>query len=135
MDSTRRTFLQQAFGVAVLAGGLSALTGACGGSTYSSSSPLPEPETPPQTGGNCTANGGTVAINDNHGHTAPTVTAADVAAGGVKTYMLGEGTAGHTHTFTLTAASFATLQGNTSVNVGTNADDTGHDHSITVACA
>ncbi|MBI4827724.1 MAG: hypothetical protein HY804_02750 [Nitrospinae bacterium] len=122
MDSTRRSFLQQAFGVAVMAGGLSALTGACGGSTYSSSTPPPAPETPPQTGGNCAANGGAVTINDNHGHTAPTVTATDV------------GTAGHTHSFTLAAASFATLQGNTSVNLATNADDTGHDHSITVAC-
>lgn len=134
MDSTRRSFLQQAFGVAVMAGGLSALTGACGGSTYSSSTPGPTPETPPQTGGNCAANGGSVTINDNHGHTAPTVTAADVIAGAAKTYTLGAGTAGHTHTFTLAVAQFTTLQGNTSVNLATNADDTGHDHSITVAC-
>jgi hypothetical protein len=70
-------------------------------------------------------------IGSNHGHVLM-VTAADAAAAMDKTYDI-MGTASHTHSVTITAAMFATLE--TGDPVLTDSTTTsGHSHSITVMC-
>ena len=82
------------------------------------------------TGGNC-ANGTAVAIASNHGHVL-TVSAADIAAGVQKVYDI-QGTAGHTHSVTLTASDFALLATNVNV-LETTTSTLSHTHDITVNC-
>lgn len=79
----------------------------------------------------CTMNGTTVAISGNHGHVLM-VSKADVVAGVSKTYDI-TGTAGHTHTVTISAALFTMLQNNMTVMTISMMDD--HTHNITVMCA
>ncbi|MBI4667423.1 MAG: hypothetical protein HY751_13555 [Nitrospinae bacterium] len=116
---------------------------ACGGSSGSSSTDTSSNETP-DTGGDtstpeplsaCETNGTTATVGTNHGHPSPSIPAADVTEGTLKTYQVGAGSAGHTHSVTVPAASFDTLQAGTTVVITTNADNTGHTHAITVACA
>ena len=82
--------------------------------------------------GNCLANGTSVTIAANHGHVL-VVSKDEVAAAVDKTYDI-MGTATHTHGVTVTAANFATLSGNHSINVTTTTGN-GHTHNITVVCA
>lgn len=131
MNSTRRTFLRQMAGFAVLSGGLQMFLSACGSSSSTATSN--------QTG-YCATNGTTVSIGTNHGHTAPVISAADVTAGTQKQYSLGPGDAtasppNHAHTVTLTGAIFSALQANTAQSVTTDADGTGHAHLISIGCA
>lgn len=81
---------------------------------------------------NCSANGTTVRISANHGHVL-VVSKDDVAAGVDQTYDI-MGTAAHTHSVTITAAQFATLQTNQSI-MTTSTVASSHSHSIVVMCA
>ncbi len=71
-------------------------------------------------------------ISSNHGHTL-TVPRADVDAGTARDYDI-RGSAGHTHTVSLSAADFTLLQTTGSVIV-TSSSGAGHDHMVTVNCA
>lgn len=83
-------------------------------------------------GGDCSANGTSTSIGANHGHEL-TIPAADVAAGLEKTYSI-QGSGGHNHTVTITAAQFTSLQNNEGVSVSSSSADS-HMHTITVNCA
>lgn len=83
-------------------------------------------------------NGGTdgacqirATISGNHGH-GFTVSQADVDAGVERTYDI-EGTAGHTHTVTITAAQFATIGSGGNLTVVSTTGQA-HTHMITVSC-
>ena len=62
-----------------------------------------------------------------------TVSAADVSAGAAKTYDI-LGTADHTHSVSLSAANFTSLQNGQSVNVSSTSGNA-HTHTILVMCA
>lgn len=79
----------------------------------------------------CTQNGTSVAISANHGH-ALVVSKADIAAGVEKTYSI-QGTSLHEHSVTLTAAHFAMLTANTTIQVVSTPSV--HTHDVTVSCA
>lgn len=92
-------------------------------------------ETPPDldpSGVDCLANGTSAAIGSNHGH-AITVSKADVEAAVDKTYAI-QGTSGHPHSCTITAANFNSLKAKTAISV-TSTNDNDHTHSISVSCA
>jgi hypothetical protein len=80
---------------------------------------------------NCIANGTSATIGANHGHTM-SVSMADISAAADKTYDI-TGAGGHLHTVTITAAQFATLAANGSVQV-TSTSGGAHTHAVTVAC-
>ena len=80
----------------------------------------------------CDTNPPTDTIASNHGHVL-TVTTADASAGADKTYDI-MGTASHTHSVTITAAMFATLETGALVTT-TSTTASGHAHDITVTCA
>jgi hypothetical protein len=86
-------------------------------------------------GGGIDAPAGACALNEaisaNHGHVL-TVSAADVTAAVDKTYDI-MGSSVHTHTVTLTAAHFAMLAQNQTVNV-TSTSSGAHSHTITITC-
>lgn len=86
-------------------------------------------------GGNCTANGTSIIIQNVHtpNHTL-TVPAADVIAGTAKTYTLADNGSGHTHSVTLTAGDFAMLQNNSGITEVSTLSN-GHTHNVTVNCA
>lgn len=92
---------------------------------------------PPQVGGggsgDCLANGARASgIENNHGHSL-IVSKDDINAGTEKTYTI-DGTAGHSHSITITAADFDKLKNNEPVEVtSTNAND--HEHIVIVSCA
>jgi hypothetical protein len=118
MTMTRKEFMGTLLtGVATLT-----VVEACG-----NSSP-PPPGNPP--GASCD-NGTAADIADNHGHVLD-VSKEDVKAGADKTYDI-MGTAGHTHSVTITAADFARLAANTSIReistIGAN-----HSHVVAVSC-
>jgi hypothetical protein len=129
MRQERRSFIKRIFLLSLLSSGLNAFLMACSGGTSSSGN------TTPVSGGDCQANGTSVAVGGNHGHGAPTISAADVTAGVQQAYTVTSGSAGHSHTVTVTSGDFTTLQGNTGVAINTDADGTGHSHSITINCA
>lgn len=85
-------------------------------------------------GGDCKVNGTAVYIQDLHtpNHTL-TIPAADVVAGVQKTYLLVDNGSGHTHTITVTAADFITLQNNLGI-VEVSTADAGHTHNLTINC-
>lgn len=78
-------------------------------------------------GGGCTE-----SIVPNHGHTL-TVTMAEVMAGVPRTYDI-MGSAIHTHSVTITAAQFMTLQGGGMIMLTTTMGSM-HTHDVTVTCA
>lgn len=135
MNSTRRTFFKQIAGFMVLSGGLQMFLSACGSSASSGGNAGTNAGT-----GNCATNGTTVSIGTNHGHVAPVISAADVAAGAQTQYSLGASDVSasppsHTHTVTLTAATFSALKGNMAQVVTTDTDTTGHYHLVSIGCA
>lgn len=82
----------------------------------------------------CLNAGTKVSISANHGHSL-VVPKADVAAGAEETYVI-TGSAGHSHSVTLTATHFASLAANQQIVVtSTPADGAGHTHNVTVSCA
>jgi len=80
----------------------------------------------------CLKNGATGSISVNHGHNL-TVSATDVNSGAEKTYNI-TGSAGHSHSVTVTADDFLTLKDNLPVTIDSTAGG-GHTHSVTVSCA
>lgn len=124
----RKTFLKKSAGAMLIAIPAYSIV-AC------SSSDDSDPDQGGQGGGdnkNCLDNGTQSSIGSNHGHSL-TVSKADVTAGTEKTYNI-QGSSGHPHTVTITAANFTTLKGNNSISV-TSSADAGHTHSVTVTCA
>lgn len=118
MKITRRQFLGTSAAAAALA--------ACGGDDGKTDAAI--------AGRNCATNGTSTTIAGNHGHVIM-VTANDVAAGLDKPYDI-MGTAGHTHTVTVTAGNFATLQSNSNGTVmATSTSTNGHTHVVTIICA
>ena len=71
-------------------------------------------------------------IGGNHGHEL-TVAAADLDGTVAKVYDI-KGTAGHTHSVTLSAGDLAALKGGTAVTVTSSAEP-GHSHVISVSCS
>ncbi|WP_374569149.1 hypothetical protein [Ideonella sp.] len=82
---------------------------------------------PPQS---CGASG--AAIAGNHGHVL-TIPEADLSSMTDKTYSI-QGSAGHDHTVTLTAAQLASLKAGQSVAV-TSSTTLAHNHAVTSNCA
>jgi hypothetical protein len=126
----RRQFFKRLMMMTFALVGAQTLLSACGGSGYSSGG-----GGTPSSGGSCETNGTTASVGSNHGHIAPTISAADVTSGTQQTYAVAQGTATHSHTVTVSAANFTTLQGDTGVNIATDSDSTGHTHTITIDCA
>ncbi len=120
---TRKEFLRSIAGAGAGAAAV-AVVAAC--SDDGGDSPA---DAPPKS---CTANGTTIEIGSNHGHTM-TVPKADVMAGAEKTYNI-QGSSGHPHTVVVTAAMFTMLQNNAMI-MATSSNDAGHTHSITITCA
>ena len=86
-------------------------------------------------GGNaCDSNEPMEAIADNHpaGPHALTVSPADVAAGANKTYSI-QGSSGHDHSITISAAQFSMLKAGASITTLSTSGG-GHTHSVSVAC-
>ena len=83
-------------------------------------------------GGDCLTNGTSSNISNNHGHNL-TVSKTDVSNATQKTYDI-DGSAGHSHSVTVTAGNFTTLQGNQQISVSSTTGD-GHSHSVTISCA
>lgn len=117
MKITRRQFLGTSVAAVAVA--------ACGGDDGKTDAAI--------AGRNCAANGTSATIGSNHGHTIM-VTASDVAGGADKTYDI-TGSGDHSHSVTITAAQFATLQSNSNGSIMVTSTLTGHTHSITVLCA
>lgn len=123
MSMTRKEFLEM-----VIGGVGAALLVGCGGDDGGGGGGADAP------GRSCTTNGTNVTIGSNHGHVL-VVSAADVAAGTDKTYDI-QGTSAHSHSVTVTAANFASLQSNPSMTVMlTSTSGGGHTHTITIMCA
>ena len=80
----------------------------------------------------CLANGTNVTVGSNHGHSL-FVSASDISAGVDKTYSI-QGSSGHNHSVTITAAHFASLKNNSSVGIASSSG-AAHTHTVTVSCA
>ena len=109
-----------------------ACVGAAGVATLAACSDEGDPPNPDSAQASCTANGTSVAIGTNHGHTL-TVPKEDVMAGAAKTYQI-QGTSPHPHSVMVTAAMFTMLQNNQMVMV-TSSTDAMHSHQVTITCA
>ena len=120
---TRKTFCARLSGGSVLL-----LFQACGGGGSSSYPPAPAPA-PAPAGCNDT-------IAGNHGHVL-TVATSDLNSAFDKIYDI-QGSAGHTHTVTLTVANLQALKAGMTVQVTSSNSPTGpagaHDHSVSVLC-
>ncbi|WP_273566657.1 hypothetical protein [Maribacter halichondriae] len=126
----RKTFIKKTAGAMLVALPVASFI-ACSSSDDGTATPM-LPEEDPQAEADCGANGTNSSIGGNHGHTL-VVSKADVAAGAEKTYSI-QGSSGHDHTVTLTAANFTTLMNNSAISVVSSNDDS-HTHSISVSCA
>ena len=127
----RKTFIERALGFMLIAVPAYTLVN-CSSSDDSSDNPDPDPDPNGNTIANCLDNGTVSSISANHGHTL-SVSQADVEAGAERMYSI-QGSSGHDHMVTLTAAAFTALQGNNNITVNSTNDD-GHTHSVTVRCA
>lgn len=127
MKMDRKTFIKKTAGAVLIALPAASLIGC---SSSDDGSGTPDPNENPQA--NCIDNGTAITIGSNHGHTL-VVSKADVNSGVEKTYSI-QGSSGHDHSVTLTAANFTSLKNNSSISVvSTNDDD--HTHSVSVSCA
>lgn len=126
MEMTRKQFMRSVVG-AMLGTATVALVAGCGGDGKSSPADAPAADGPPTV---CSV-APTATIAANHGHVLM-VTAADVTAAADKTYDI-MGSAGHTHSVTVTAAMFAKLHNSMTVMM-TSTDGAGHTHGVTVMC-
>ena len=122
----RKTFIQKTLGAMLVAIPMYSI------SSCSSSDDGGTPDPDPNPNGNCLGNGTTVGIGTNHGHTL-VVSKADIDAGAEKTYSI-QGSSGHNHDVTLTAANFTSLKNNSAISV-TSSSDNDHTHSVAVSCA
>lgn len=112
---SRREFLE----LGLAAAGVGALIPGCGGGGSSDDGGA----------GSCTPSS---SISDNHGHVLMVPRADIMAPTSDKTYSI-EGSAGHDHQVTLTAAMLTALAGGTSAMMeSTNSN--GHTHFVTVMC-
>jgi hypothetical protein len=117
MSISRKAFLIQA-----ASGGWLLATAGCGGGGGDSGNPPAPPA-----GSGCAA-----TISDNHGHTLA-IAAADLDSISDITYDI-QGSAGHTHNVTFTAAQLAQLKAGGTVSVTTTMT-LNHDHRISDRCA
>ncbi len=123
----RKTFLKKAAGAVVVAVPAYSLIG-CSNDDSTNVAP---PEDPSAT--DCLANGANATtITSNHGHSL-SVSRADIDAGVAKTYSI-QGTSGHDHNITLTAANFNTLKSAKTIQVESTSGGS-HRHDVTVTCA
>ena len=122
----RKAFIQKTLGAMLIALPAYSLIGCSSSDNDSDTNPNPDPQ------GNCLANGTKSTIATNHGHSL-TVSTADIQAGTQKIYSI-QGSSGHNHEVTITAANFNSLKSNSSITVGSTSGD-GHTHSVTVSCA
>lgn len=122
MTLTRKQFLSSMLGIAAGATLFACSSGDDGGGDDDGSNQQ----------GNCVANGTTVSIASNHGHSL-TVSQAEVTAAVDKTYDI-KGTSGHSHSVTITAALFAMLKANTAISITSGSGD-GHTHQVSIGCA
>jgi len=134
MNKINRTqFLRSALALASAGIGAAGLAACSSDNGYGGT---PPPGTGGTTGGGltnaCDTHPPTDTIASNHGHVL-TVTTADAAAAVDKTYDI-MGTASHTHSVTITAAMFATLETGAVITT-TSTTTSGHSHGITVMCA
>ena len=125
----RKSFIEKTLGIMLIAIPAYGLVG-CSSSDDNSEDPDPNPN--PNGQANCLSNGSVSSIGSNHGHRL-TVSAAAIQNGSQRSYSI-QGTSGHDHMVTLTAADFTNLQSNNSITVNSTNDD-GHSHSVTVRCA
>jgi hypothetical protein len=116
MPISRKAFLIQVASGWMLA--------SCGGGGGDSNPPAPAP---PPAGSGCAA-----TISDNHGHVLAIATA-DLDSTTDKTYDI-QGSAGHTHSVTFSAAQLAQLKAGNAVSVSSSMA-LNHDHSIGERCA
>jgi len=87
---------------------------------------------PPNNNADCLVNGTQSSIGANHGHTLQ-VSVADIQSGIDKQYSI-QGSSGHNHEVTVTAANFNSLKNNQQIQA-TSTSGGGHTHSVTVSCA
>jgi hypothetical protein len=127
-DMDRKTFIEKTAGAMLVAIPAYSLLGCSSSDDGGGETPTPNPNGD----ANCTANGTSIAIGGNHGHTLE-VSKADVTAGNEKTYSI-QGSSLHNHSVTLTSANFTSLQSNSSISV-TSSSDASHTHSVQVSCA
>lgn len=96
---------------------------------------VPNENSQTSTPANCLSKGAVTVVGSNHGHSSTTIPATDVLTATQKQYTVGDAGIGHTHTFTVAAANFTTLQANTSVVINTDPDGAlAHTHQITINC-
>lgn len=118
MNITRKRFLS-AVGTGTVVLWLQGCGGGGGGSD--------DDNDPPQS---CGASGASIA--GNHGHSL-TIPEADLNSATDKTYSI-QGSAGHDHTVTITAAQLASLKAGQTVVVNSTTAAS-HMHAVTAACA
>jgi hypothetical protein len=114
--------------MAILSGVVITITeGACGGSSYSPSSPTttptPNPNPTPAPSGDKVGQ-----VASNHGHSA-VITAAQLTAGGTLSLSI-QGSATHPHTVDLTAGDMTAIAANQRVSKESSTDDS-HSHTVT----
>jgi len=106
---------------------------ACGSSA---SGGYTTPPTSGGSGGNCNTLGASTSVGAPlHGHLSTAIPNTDILTATQQRYLVPAGSSGHTHTFTVAASNFTTLQTNTAVVLTTDADLTGHSHAITISCS
>jgi len=110
----RKTFIQKSSAALLIAIPAYSLLGCSSSDDSGNEPPKPEANT------DCLANGTAISIGGNHGHSL-TVSKADVQAGAAKNFSI-QGTSGHNHTVSLTAANFTALQSNSSISVASTND-------------
>ena len=121
----RITFLKKTFGAILLAAPAYALL-SCSSSDDSETDE-------PQSTTDCSSTGMNAStIAANHGHSI-VVSAEDVANGIEKSYNI-EGTAGHSHIITISAANFALLQNSEQIVINSSSGNN-HSHQVTISCA
>lgn len=130
MKMNRKVFIQKTMGAMLIALPAYSLIACSSSDNGSDTNPDPDPD--PDAQGNCLANGTQSAIATNHGHTL-NVSKEDLQGGAQKVYSI-QGSSGHNHEVTITAANFNTLKSNNSIIVSSSSGD-GHTHSVTVSCA
>lgn len=123
----RKTFIKKTVGAAILAVPAYSLL-SCSNDDSTDVAPVEDAEA-----SDCLDNGANAtAISSNHGHTL-SVSKADIDASTDKSYSI-QGSSGHNHTITLTAANFTTLKSAKTIQVESSSDNS-HRHDVTVTCA
>lgn len=123
----RKTFIKKTTGALLVSLPVISLIG-CSSDDTANGDPNIDPDQ-----ADCLVNGANAtSISSNHGHTL-VVSKADIDAGAQKSYAI-QGSSGHNHNITLTAANFNTLKTAKSINVESSRDSS-HRHDVTVSCA